>query len=126
MRAAAPTMSTLTLREISRKAGVGTRLILRYERQALIPPRSELSDAPRYTEHDVLCIRFAKRALAMGFTFDEIRELLGVGAETLGEGEDLDGRVQRWVFRIEDRIDLLEQLKTKLVRLVGHPAVETL
>jgi DNA-binding transcriptional MerR regulator len=66
--------------EIARRSGVPAHTIRFYEEQALVT-RAARSDAGyrMYSEHALDELAFIRRAQRLGFTLDEIREILSLG-----------------------------------------------
>ena len=64
---------------VAKKVGLSVDAIRFYERNALLPraPRTP-GGFRRYGDSDVDTLSFIRRAQALGFTLDEIRELLGL------------------------------------------------
>ncbi len=63
--------------EIAKQAGVSPDTIRLYERRGLVPrPRRTASGYRVYPEETVARVRLVRRALAIGFTLDELRVIL--------------------------------------------------
>jgi MerR family copper efflux transcriptional regulator len=73
------TTRPLTIGRLARRAGVGIDTVRFYERARLLPtPVRTVSGYRTYGDADVERLRFIRRAKALGFTLDEIRELLAL------------------------------------------------
>jgi MerR family transcriptional regulator, copper efflux regulator len=72
-------MSTLTIGQVAKEAGVGVETLRYYEREGLVkePPRRD-SGYRQYPEDVVKRIHFIKRAQELGFSLKEIAELLAL------------------------------------------------
>ncbi|MFZ5463895.1 MAG: Hg(II)-responsive transcriptional regulator [Pseudomonadota bacterium] len=70
-------MATFTIAQLAQAAGVGVESIRFYQRKGLLetPPRPA-QGIRRYGERDVARVRFIKSAQRIGFTLDEIAQLL--------------------------------------------------
>jgi hypothetical protein len=68
-------MSTLSIGQVARRAGVGVETVRFYEREGLLeePPR-RASGYRQYSEQVVTRIHFIKRAQQLGFSLKEIAE----------------------------------------------------
>lgn len=127
-------MKSLTIGQLAEAANVNVETIRYYQRVGLIdePPKPHTgfrSYSPDVAER----IHFIKRAQQLGFTLDEIRELL-----ELGEGHCADVRARAEIKRdqIDAQIRDLRALRKTLDRLIGAcgsgkeapacPIVETL
>ncbi|SEB46983.1 DNA-binding transcriptional regulator, MerR family [Amycolatopsis tolypomycina] len=105
--------------EVARRAGVNVQTLRYYERRGLVaqPPRSS-SGYRAYPSTAVRTIRFIKRAQSLGFTLDEIEELLELA---VGGPEGCDTVREMAGDRIVDldrRIAALTGMRAALARLV--------
>ncbi|MBI3284105.1 MAG: Hg(II)-responsive transcriptional regulator [Burkholderiales bacterium] len=67
----------LTIGAFARAAGVNVETIRFYQRKGLLPePAKPFGSIRRYNEVDVTRVRFVKSAQRLGFSLDEIAELL--------------------------------------------------
>lgn len=65
--------------EFARKTGVNIDTVRYYERHGLLPPPARLRSGYRiYGDADVQRLRFVRRAKALGFTLENIGELLSL------------------------------------------------
>jgi MerR family mercuric resistance operon transcriptional regulator len=82
--------STIPIGELSRLTGVNIETIVYYERITMLPapPRTE-GGRRVYGQIQVQTLKFIRRSRKLGFTLDEIRNLLG-----LAEGDYACGEVK--------------------------------
>lgn len=76
-----PTNSKAYLRsgELAARAGVSTDTLRHYERKGLIPqPRRSQNNYREYSSQSLERVRLVRRALAVGFTLDELARILRV------------------------------------------------
>jgi len=97
-----PTPEALTIGRLARAADVGVETIRYYQDRKLLPVPPSTGAFRYYPRHLVERIRFIKRAQELGFSLDEITELL-----QLEEGADR-GSIRRIAT------DRLEQIEHKL------------
>lgn len=72
-------MRALTIGQVARQAGVGVETVRFYERQGLLaPPERTTSGYRQYEEEAIWRLRFIRRAKELGFTLNEIKELLSM------------------------------------------------
>jgi len=111
-------MSGLTTGRLAARAGVNVQTIRYYERRGLLPePERRPSGYRSYSESDVGRIRFIRRAQELGFTLEEIRELLSLRTATRENPEDVRERVQGKVASIDERIRDLREIRGALARM---------
>lgn len=84
----------LTIGVFAKAAGVNVETIRFYQRKGLLPePDKPYGSIRRYGEADVTRVRFVKSAQRLGFSLDEIAELLRLGWHPL-RGSQRPGRAQ--------------------------------
>ncbi len=67
----------LTIGMLARSAGVNVETVRFYQRRRLMPePRKPAGSIRRYSEADLARVRFIKAAQRLGFSLDDIGELL--------------------------------------------------
>lgn len=72
-------MKTISIGELAERSGIGKETIRFYERESLLPaPRRTASNYRRYPLAATARLQFIRRAKALGFTLDEIRDLLSL------------------------------------------------
>ena len=103
-------MSTLTIGKLANAAGVGIDTVRFYERAGLLNrPQRTASGYRLYIGSDVARLRFIRRAKALGFSLEEIAELLRLN----------DGGGRRAAVRAlaGQRLAEIEQKLTELSRM---------
>lgn len=74
-------MQTLTIGKAAKQAGVGIDTVRFYEREGLLPEAQRTMSGYRlYSVDDVDRLRFIRRAKTLGFSLEEIAELLQLNA----------------------------------------------
>lgn len=121
--------TALTIGRIAQSAGVAIDTIRFYEREGLLPePRRRPSGYREYDQSAVSRLRFIRRAKDLGFTLDEIRELLALSADRHGGVEGVRERAAARLLAIDERIAELQRVRDGLSELVdacpGHGAPE--
>ncbi|MBA3562581.1 MAG: helix-turn-helix domain-containing protein [Gammaproteobacteria bacterium] len=84
-------MRDFSIGELSRRSGVNIETIRYYERIGLLPPPPRTEGGHRlYPDNHLKRLVFIRRSRELGFTLDEIRNLLGLveGGYTCGEVKD--------------------------------------
>ena len=96
--------------EVAGEVGVNIQTLRYYERRALIEaPRRTESGYRDYDAQTVERVRFIKRSQALGFSLEEIRQLLDIRPE--GTCGDLKGLVVQKVAEIDAKIAALQQMR---------------
>jgi len=111
-------MNEITIGTLARAAGVGVETVRYYQRRGLLPAASGKKGAFRvYGEPELARLRFIRRAQALGFTLDEIANLLALDEETDRESARAVARAK--ILDIESRIRQLKEVRTALQGLVA-------
>ncbi len=111
-------MDHLTIGQLAKKAQVNIETIRYYERRRLIPkPLRRASGYRQFSQEDVKRIRFIKHAQALGFTLDEILELLSLKVEPEATCGDITQRIEVKLFDVESKIKTLLRMKRTLMKL---------
>ena len=112
-------MEVLTIGQLAKKAGVNVETIRYYERRRLIPepPRRE-SGYRQYTADFVVRIQFIKRAQELGFSLNEISELLALRIDSETSCSEVRKHAEAKIANIEGKIQSLQSVKRALVELV--------
>jgi MerR family mercuric resistance operon transcriptional regulator len=82
----------MPIREFARRTGCAIETIRFYEKIAILPKPRRRGRYRQYETVDIGRLVFVRRARELGFTLDEVRQLLrlsGAGAEACGEVRDL-------------------------------------
>jgi MerR family mercuric resistance operon transcriptional regulator len=115
---AALDLTRLTIGGLATRAGVNVETIRYYERRALLPaPPRGASGYRQYAPDTVRRVRFIKRAQALGFTLDEIRDLLALRAEPAESCETVEAQADLTIRRIDAKVAELERMRRALARL---------
>lgn len=108
----------LTIGKLAGAAGVRIDTVRYYERRGLMPePRRSASGYRNYDADAVRRLRFIRRAQALGFTLDEIGELLALRADPANHAE-VRATAQARLADIDGRIRELAVLRDSLSQLV--------
>ncbi len=112
-------MDTLTIGQLAQDAQVKVDTVRYYERRGLIPkpPRGK-SGYRQYSPDDVARIQFIRRAQELGFTLNEIGELLALRVDP-NTCEDVKNQAEAKIEDIANRIQTLQRMKRVLNKLVA-------
>jgi DNA-binding transcriptional MerR regulator len=106
--------------ELAARAGVSVQTLRYYERRGLVStPRKSASGYRQYGAEAVRTVRFIRRAQALGFTLEEIRDLLGLWAESTKSCAAAERRARATLGRIDSKIADLRQMADGLTQYVS-------
>lgn len=110
-------MPTRSTGEVAEQTGVNIHTVRYYEDRDLLPlvPRSAAGHRRFGGEH-LAHIRFIKRAQQLGFTLEEIRDLLSLRADPEA-GEEVREKTEAKIDEVEEKIEDLQRVRDKLVEL---------
>jgi MerR family transcriptional regulator, copper efflux regulator len=108
----------LTIGQVARRARVRLDTVRYYERRGLLPPAPRTAAGYRqYTPDIVLRVEFIKRAQSLGFTLDEIVQLLSLRV-TPGPGcAAVERRARSAIARLDHQLADIQRMRGALVRL---------
>ncbi len=111
-------MTCLTIGKVAQRAGVGIETVRFYEREGLIdkPPRGP-SGYRNFPESVVSRLLFIKRAKELGFTLNEIKELLSLRLAPETTCAEVKQRANRKIADIKDKVRSLRRMEEALVKL---------
>lgn len=113
--------SHLPIGTVAKRAAVGIDTIRYYEREGLLPPPRRRASG--YRDYDPVAVdrlRFIRRAKQLGFTLDEIRELLALSADHQHGVRDVKRRSETKLVQIERRIAEMQRMRRGLKKLIDE------
>jgi MerR family mercuric resistance operon transcriptional regulator len=114
-------MGTLTTGQLAKQANVNLETIRYYERRGLLlePPRNE-SGHRRYTLEALRRTEFIKRTQSLGFSLNEISDLLSFRVGTGRTCADVKIRVEAKIKDVQEKIADLKEIEQALRRLADQ------
>lgn len=110
----------LTIGALARRAGVGIDTIRYYEREGLLPaPLRRASGYRSYGDATVTQLRFIRRAKLLGFTLEEIRDLLALSRDRSHGVKAVKRRAEERLHALDARIADLTRVRNGLAELVA-------
>lgn len=118
----------MNIGQLARQAGVPIDTIRYYERQRLIPaPARTASGYRQYARDDVTRLEFIRRAKTLGFTLDEIGELMSLSGNLSSDMKGMKEAVVKKLEVVEERLAELTRVRDALRQLTeacpGHGAL---
>lgn len=110
-------MNGITIGTLARSAGVGVETVRYYQRRGLLPESAGRKGAFRvYGDAELARLRFIRRAQTLGFSLDEIADLLALDHES--DRENARALARSKIASVEERIRQLEDVRDALQELV--------
>ena len=105
--------------ETAKEAGVNAQTLRYYERRGLLPRPSRRGSGYReYSPDAVRIVRFIKRAQELGFSLDEIEELVRLRGVRRSERQRVRAIAERKIEDIDRKIAQLTSMRDALAALV--------
>ena len=119
----------MNIGQLSRRTGVPIDTVRYYEKQRLLPPPTRSASGYRHYEaDDVLRLNFIRRAKVLGFTLDEIRDVLALRSARDGDMAAIRAAAADKLADVERRLAELTRMRDGLRTLVeacpGHGALD--
>jgi len=109
-------MTALRAGQVARAVGVNVETLRYYERRGIIEaPERSLGGHRLFSEESVTTLRVIKAAQNLGFTLDEVAELLEEGRHHHGDASGLQSRTKAKLAEIDAKIADLEVMRSTLV-----------
>lgn len=106
--------------EAARRTGLSADTLRYYERIGLLPPPGRSAGHRRvYRERDIGRLHFIRRAQAVGFTLEEIRQLLRFRENPAKSGRAVRELAVGKHRIVRERLELLKQVEAELALLVN-------
>jgi len=112
-------MDALTTGQLAKQARVNRETVRYYERRRLLQRPSRSVTGYRVFSDDALRrLRFIRHAKILGFSLEEIRELLALQINSIDSCERVRQRTQAKIADIERKIEALQRMRRALSALV--------
>jgi MerR family transcriptional regulator, copper efflux regulator len=123
-------MPAMTIGRLAAQAGVAIDTIRYYERHGLLPPPQRRASGYReYAPADVERLRFVRRAKELGFTLNEIGELLSLTAQRGSDMRGVKRKAEERLDQVEHKIQELQRVRRGLKALIaacpGHGELDS-
>ncbi len=112
--------ATTTIGKAAKHAGVGVETIRFYERKGLIsqPPKPAAGGFRDYPAATLARVRFIREAQELGFSLEEIAELLSLRADPKADCGAVQRRAEAKLAEVGKKIERLEEIGAALGRLI--------
>jgi len=114
-------LKTMTISRAAKRAGIGVETIRFYERRGLInqPLKPSAGGFREYPPETVSRLRFIREAQELGFSLDEITELLSLRADPKANCTQVQRRAEAKLAEVQHKIKKLQDIGTALGRLIA-------
>jgi MerR family mercuric resistance operon transcriptional regulator len=107
--------------ELSKRSGVNIETIRYYERIKMLPAPPRTASGRRvYGKTDLRVLRFIRRARKLGFSLDEVRALLRLGAPEAATCADVEAIAAHHLHDIRAKIADLAKLERLLASTIAR------
>ena len=112
---------SLTIGQAAARSGISAKMIRYYDDVGLYRPEGRSASGYRlFNGKDLHALRFIRRARDLGFSLDEIRELLALWRDERRSSAEVKVLALRHVADLEQRIRELQEMATTLRHLAHH------
>ncbi len=111
-------MKGLTIGKLAKRAGVSTDTVRFYERCGLLqPPARSASNYRLYPEKEVRRLKFIVRAKNLGFTLNEIKDLLTLRGDPNATKGQVKALAEAKIADLKERIAEMQRILATLIRI---------
>ena len=114
-------MSTsMNIGQASKASGVSAKMIRHYESVGLFPEAARTDSGYRqYTDKDVGTLRFIRHSRDLGFSIEQIRELLGLWQNRRRPSRQVKALAQAHIEELDEKLKEIQAMKATLEHLVN-------
>jgi len=112
-------MSTLNIGEAAKASGVSAKMIRHYESVGLFPEAGRTEAGYRqYTDKEINTLRSIRQSRDLGFSIEQIRELLGLWQNRRRPSRQVKALAQAHLQELDQKLQELQAMKSTLEHLV--------
>ncbi|MFY9509435.1 MAG: Cu(I)-responsive transcriptional regulator [Rubrivivax sp.] len=109
----------MNIGEAAKASGVSAKMIRHYEGVGLFPEAARTDSGYRqYTDKEVGTLRFIRQSRDLGFSIEQIRELLGLWQNRKRPSRQVKALAQAHIQELEEKLRELQAMKATLEHLV--------
>jgi Cu(I)-responsive transcriptional regulator len=111
--------ANVSIGDAARRSGVSARMVRHYEGLGLLPAVARTESGYRqYGDADIHTLRFIKRSRDLGFSMEEIAELVGLWHNRRRASASVKRIAQKHLGELEQRIADMQAMRNTLAHLV--------
>ncbi|MEY9559501.1 Cu(I)-responsive transcriptional regulator [Sinorhizobium fredii] len=111
----------MNIGQASKASGVSSKMIRYYEQIGLIRPALRTASSYRtYGDNDIHTLRFVRRARDLGFSVEQIKELLALWRDRSRASSDVKSVALEHVAELERKIAAIQVMTRTLKHLASH------
>jgi Cu(I)-responsive transcriptional regulator len=112
-----------TIGQIARQGACKVQTIRYYESIGLLPPPMRTAGNQRiFSAAHIERLRFIRHSRELGFSLDEVRELIGLSDDPHRDCAEVDQIARQHLREVESKIKRLQGMRSELKRMVSHCA----
>ena len=110
---------SMNIGEAAKASGVSAKMIRHYESVGLFPEAARTESGYRqYTDKEVSTLRFIRQSRDLGFSIEQIRELLGLWQNRKRPSRQVRALAQAHIVELDEKLKELQTMKATLEHLV--------
>jgi MerR family copper efflux transcriptional regulator len=111
--------TTMNIGEAAKASGVSAKMIRHYESVGLFPEAARTESGYRqYTDKELSTLRFIRHSRDLGFSIEQIRELLGLWQNRSRPSRQVKALAQAHIIELDEKLKELQAMKRTLEHLV--------
>jgi MerR family copper efflux transcriptional regulator len=112
-------MTVMNIGDAAKASGVSAKMIRHYESVGLFPEAQRTQAGYRlYGEKELSTLRFIRHSRDLGFSIEQIRELLGLWQNRRRPSRHVKALAQAHIQELEEKLQELQAMKATLEHLV--------
>jgi Cu(I)-responsive transcriptional regulator len=111
----------MNIGQASKASGVSSKMIRYYEQIGLIRPALRTASSYRvYGDNDIHTLQFVRRARDLGFSVEQIKELLALWRDRSRTSADVKAVALEHIAELERKIAAIQEMTNTLKHLASH------
>lgn len=111
----------LQIGDVANRAGVNVQTLRYYERVGVLKPNIRRDSGYRiYDEDAIRKVLFIKKSQELGFSLDEIKELLLLKASKVSKCEEVQEKARQQLSLVEEKLNKLSLMKSLLTSFINR------